>query len=80
MRTHWTRTTEPRGKLDTMTDADEAVFAVPAATATVNGPEGEDLDWASVDWRRTEEDVRRLRQRIFTASQAGERRSATCRN
>jgi RNA-directed DNA polymerase len=59
--------------LDTMTDADEAVSAVPAAAATVNdGPEGEDLDWASVDWRRAEEDVRRLRQRIFTASQAGD--------
>ena len=55
-----------------MTDADEAVSAVPAAAATVNGPEGEDLDWASVDWRRAEEDVRRLRQRIFTASQAGD--------
>jgi len=66
VRTHWTRTTEPRGKLDTMTDADEAVSAVPAAAARVNGPEGEDLDWASVDWRRAEEDVRRLRQRIFT--------------
>jgi len=58
--------------LDTMTDADEAVSAVPAAAARVNGPEGEDLDWASVDWRRAEEDVRRLRQRIFTASQAGD--------
>jgi len=55
-----------------MTDADEAVSAVPAAAARVNGPEGEDLDWASVDWRRAEEDVRRLRQRIFTASQAGD--------
>jgi len=49
-----------------MTDADEAVSAVPAAAARVNGPEGEDLDWASIDWRRAEEDVRRLRQRIFT--------------
>ncbi|WP_425550426.1 reverse transcriptase N-terminal domain-containing protein, partial [Actinopolymorpha pittospori] len=45
-----------------------------AASALVNGPEGEDLDWASVDWRRVEEDVRRLRQRIFTASQAGDLR------
>ncbi len=52
--------------MDTMTDADEAVSAVPAAAARVNGPEGEDLDWASVDWRRAEEDVRRLRQRILT--------------
>jgi len=66
VRTHWTKTTEPRDKLDTMTDTDGAVSTVPAAAATVNGPEDEDLDWASVDWRRAEEDVRRLRQRIFT--------------
>ncbi len=58
--------------MDTMTDTDGAVSTVPAAAATVNGPEDEDLDWASVDWRRAEEDVRRLRQRIFTASQAGD--------
>ncbi len=55
-----------------MTDADGAVPAALAAAATVNGPEGEDLDWASINWRRAEEDVRRLRQRIFTASQAGD--------
>ena len=40
--------------------------------ALVNGPEGDDLDWRSIDWRRVEHDVRRLRQRIFTASQAGD--------
>lgn len=38
----------------------------------VNGPEGDDLDWEAVDWPRVENDVRRLRQRIFTASQAGD--------
>jgi RNA-directed DNA polymerase len=38
----------------------------------VNGPEDETLDWHGIDWRRAEEDVRRLRQRIFTASQAGD--------
>jgi RNA-directed DNA polymerase len=38
----------------------------------VNGPKGDDLDWLSVDWRQVEDDVRRLRQRIFTASQAGD--------
>jgi RNA-directed DNA polymerase len=58
--------------LDTITDTDGAACVVPVAAATVNGSEGEDLDWASVDWRRVEEDVRRLRQRIFTASQAGD--------
>src|SRR5215831_7217849 len=35
---------------------------------TANGPEGGALDWDSVDWSRAEGDVRRLRQRIFTAS------------
>src|SRR6516225_2081803 len=38
----------------------------------VNGPEGEVLDWDAVDWRQAEDDVRRLRQRIFTASKAGD--------
>jgi RNA-directed DNA polymerase len=41
-------------------------------TAVVNGPEGEDLDWYSIDWASVEDDVRRLRQRIFTASQVGD--------
>jgi RNA-directed DNA polymerase len=41
-------------------------------TATVNGSEDDDLDWDAVDWRRVEDDVRRLRQRIFTASKAGD--------
>ena len=41
-------------------------------TVTVNGPEGEVLDWDAVDWRQVEDDVRRLRQRIFTATQAGD--------
>src|SRR5271163_2924627 len=39
---------------------------------TANGPEGDVLDWDAVDWRQAEEDVRRLRQRIFAASQAGD--------
>lgn len=72
MRTHWTRTTELRDKSGTMTNTAGAVSAAPPAVATANGPEDEDLDWALVDWRRAEENVRRLRQRIFTASQAGD--------
>jgi RNA-directed DNA polymerase len=40
----------------------------------VNGPEGEALAWLSIDWQRVEGDVRRLRQRIFTASRAGDLR------
>src|SRR5829696_4336184 len=38
----------------------------------VNGPEDAVLDWEAVDWRWVEDDVRRLRQRIFTASKAGD--------
>jgi RNA-directed DNA polymerase len=49
--------TEPRDKLD---------------ANTANGPEGGVLDWDQVDWGQAEDDVRRLRQRIFTASKAGD--------
>ena len=38
----------------------------------VNGPEDVVADWQSIDWRRAEDEVRRLRQRIFTASRAGD--------
>jgi len=38
----------------------------------VNGPEDDVLDWDAIDWRVVEDTVRRLRQRIFTASQAGD--------
>src|SRR5690242_11708481 len=41
-------------------------------SGTVNGPEDASLEWRAVDWRQAEDDVRRLRQRIFTASQAGD--------
>ena len=37
-------------------------------TVMVNGPEGDVVDWDAVDWRRVQDDVRRLRQRIFTAA------------
>ena len=49
-----------------------AATEVAAVSAVVNGPEGEPLDWDAVDWRQVEEDVRRLRQRIFAASKAGD--------
>src|SRR5215472_15202564 len=48
---------EPKGKLD--------------ATRVVNGPEG-GPGWESVSWLAAEGNVRRLRQRIFAASQAGD--------
>jgi RNA-directed DNA polymerase len=38
----------------------------------VNGPEDVVCDWSSIDWRQVEDDVGRLRQRIFTASQAAD--------
>jgi hypothetical protein len=38
----------------------------------VNGPEDDVTGWLSIDWQRAEDDVRRLRQRIFTATQAGD--------
>ena len=41
-----------------------------AATGAVgvNGPEGGFPDWDQVDWGQAEENVRRLRQRIFKAA------------
>jgi RNA-directed DNA polymerase len=51
---------EPTGKLDA------------AAKVVVNGPEDNLPDWDQVDWDRVEEDVRRLRQRIFMASREGD--------
>jgi RNA-directed DNA polymerase len=41
--------------------------AEPAWTA--NGPEDEGIDWDRIDWRTHEGTVRRLRQRIFKATQ-----------
>ncbi len=52
--------TEPAGKLDA------------TALAVVNGPRGGELDWNAIDWRQVEDDVRRLRQRIFAAERAGD--------
>src|SRR4029453_10794929 len=51
---------EPMGMLD----------AVPKGA--VNGPEDDVLDWDAIDWRTVEDTVRRLRERIFTATQAGD--------
>jgi RNA-directed DNA polymerase len=53
---------EPMDKLD----------AVATAVGAVNGPEDDALSWNAVRWRKAECDVRRLRQRIFTATQAGD--------
>jgi RNA-directed DNA polymerase len=46
-------------------------IAALGAGGVVNGPEGL-LDWDAIDWRHHEEQVRRLRRRIFKAAQAGD--------
>ena len=43
-----------------------------SGVGVLNGPEDDVLDWFAIDWQTVEDDVRRLRQRIFTASQAGD--------
>ena len=55
-------TPEPKDKLDAAT----------APVGVVSGPEDAAIRWRQVDWRRAEAEVRRLRQRIFTASKAGD--------
>ena len=55
-----TAATAPKDKLDA------------PAPAVVNGPEGDFVDWPSIDWDQADKDVRRLRQRIFTASKEGD--------
>lgn len=41
-------------------------------TTSVNGPQDVMTNWDAVSWRSVEQDVRRLRQRIFKASQEGD--------
>lgn len=55
-------TSAPAGTLDT------------AAIAAVNGPRDFLQEWDQIDWDHAETEVRRLWQRIFTASKAGEHR------
>lgn len=50
------RNCEPRGKLD----------------ASANGPKDDTDDWAEINWPQVDDDVRRLRQRIFTATRDGD--------
>src|SRR5450755_3709461 len=60
VRRKMTEAPEPEDKLDA------------TANVVVNGPEDASFDWRLVNWRRVEDDVRRLRQQIFTASKAGD--------
>src|SRR5262245_18635762 len=57
---------EPKGKLGAVL-TDTTVDAV-----TVNGPEDVLLAWDAIDWQACEEEVRRLRQRIFKAAREQE--------
>src|ERR1035437_5648252 len=59
-----TTTPQPRGKLGAM--ATQQVATAIRSRAVVNGPEDDVLVWDAVGWRAAEDDVRRLRQRIFT--------------
>jgi hypothetical protein len=66
VRKKMTDTPEPKDKLDA------------ATTVAANGPEDDMLGWRQIDWRAAEASVRRLRQRIFTASQAASARLRAC--
>jgi N-terminal domain of reverse transcriptase len=57
-----TETLEPMGMLD----------ATAPASGLANGREDDIPDWDVVQWRVVEDDVGRLRQRIFTLTQAGD--------
>lgn len=61
MKRKTTMTSEPEDKLD----------AAAAMAVAVSGPE-DVSGWHAVNWRACENNVRRLRQRIFTASMAGD--------
>src|SRR6266568_2677617 len=66
-------TSEPKGKLDAMTmQMQRTGQPAGGVLGTANGPEGVAPDWPSINWRHVEDDVRRLRRRIFTATQAGD--------
>jgi len=69
LRSKAAETPEPKGKLDTMNGIPDAVASAPVP---VNGPEDGFPEWDQVDWGQAEENVRRLRRRIFAASQAGD--------
>ena len=76
---------EPKGKLDAMTGYsfstpvwDGGTWVTPAVTEVTAAPHSErtggpapkaPAQWDKIDWRAQEEQVRRLRQRIFKAAQ-----------
>jgi RNA-directed DNA polymerase len=52
--------------------ARDTASAVAVGVAVLNGPEDAAAEWEAIDWHSLEQDVRRLRQRIFTASKSGD--------
>ncbi|MFE7214343.1 hypothetical protein ACFY0A_34960 [Streptomyces sp. NPDC001698] len=52
------------------TDKGAAQVVLPIV-GVVNGPEDGVTGWAAIDWRPVENDVLRLRQRIFAARRQG---------
>jgi RNA-directed DNA polymerase len=76
-----TRSGEPVKKMTEIPEPKDKLDATATMVGVVSGPEDDAERWRQVDWRRAEADVRRLRQRIFTASKAGTfRGSAGCRS
>lgn len=66
------------GKLGATSTNPTAVMidlAAAGAGGVVNGPQDR-FDWDAIDWRAQYEQVRRLRQRIFKATQAGDLKQA----
>jgi len=52
--------------------AQAAVADVAVGDVVVNGPEDDCVDWTTIQWSTVEQDVERLRKRIFAASRAGD--------
>lgn len=52
-------------------EPEDKLGAGTAPVGVASRPEDAALQWRQVDWRHAEHDVRRFRQRIFTASKGG---------
>lgn len=63
---------EPEGKLDAMAGYSWSTPAVATAPVNVNGPKDEVFEWDATRWRAHEDNVRRMRQRIFKATREGD--------
>jgi RNA-directed DNA polymerase len=55
-----------------MRELTDKLDAATAQAFVVSGPEDAVLGWELIDWRTVEHNVRRMRQRIFTAAKAGD--------